>query len=97
MLEKFEQIATCSSFVDYYDTYGSKWEGRGLIASLDPTQSFRRIGGLKIRAAALAQLRAVCLHPSVDRRVVNFDTALHHHFLQVPVTQAIAQIGLWLT
>ena len=48
---------------------------------------------IEIRAAAFIQIRAVGLHPSIARRVINFDATFHHHhFFQIPVAQVIAKI-----
>src|ERR1700738_3412444 len=45
-----------------------------------------------MRSAALLQFRCVALHPTIDRRVIDMQSPLAHHLLQIPITERISQI-----
>jgi hypothetical protein len=46
----------------------------------------------EVRAASSFQFRCVLLNPAVDRRMIDVQATLPHHFLEVSITQRIAQI-----
>jgi len=50
------------------------------------------IGMPEFATEALIQNRCIALDPAPDRDVIHRQATLHHHLLQVPVTQRIAQV-----
>jgi hypothetical protein len=45
-----------------------------------------------MRAAALLQFGCIVLHPAVDRGVIDVQSSLAHHLLQIPVAQWIPEV-----
>ena len=58
----------------------------------------RLVDSIRIRGASqkwpapLVDLRRIALHPSIDRRMVDTQAPLAHHFLEVAVTHGIPQV-----
>jgi hypothetical protein len=44
------------------------------------------------RDSTLLQFGCIVLHPAVDRRVIDMQSPLAHHLLQISVTERIAEI-----
>jgi hypothetical protein len=47
---------------------------------------------LQLRAAPPFKFRRIMLNPSIDRRMIDMQSSLHHHFLKVTVAQRITEI-----
>jgi hypothetical protein len=50
------------------------------------------VAGFEMRSATLLQFGGILLNPAVDRGVIDVQTPLEHHLLQVTVAQSIAQV-----
>jgi hypothetical protein len=53
----------------------------------------RVVRSFEMRAASPFQFRCVLLNPAIDRRMIDVQTTLPHHFLEVSITQRIAQVS----
>src|SRR5689334_23143161 len=52
----------------------------------------RVVRSFEMKAASPFQFGCVLLNPAIDRRMIDVQTTLPHHFLQVSIAQRIAQI-----
>jgi hypothetical protein len=50
------------------------------------------IGRSEVRAASFLQFRRIRLYPAVDRRVIDLQAALIHHFFEISIAQTVTQI-----
>ena len=44
------------------------------------------------RTNSFLQIRSICLNPPVNRRVIEREAALSHHFFEVTIAEGITQI-----
>src|SRR6266536_2452393 len=59
------------------------------IRFIDAPRVVRRV---EMRAAALLQFGCVVLHPAIDGGVIDVQSSLEHHLLQIPVAQWIPEV-----
>ena len=50
------------------------------------------VGWSQVRTNSSLQFRSVCLNPPIDRRVIDCQAALPHHFFEIAIAQTITQI-----
>jgi hypothetical protein len=50
----------------------------------------RVIGWAQMRAASFLQFGGISLNPPIDRRVIDCEVALLHHFFEVAITEGVA-------
>ena len=50
----------------------------------------RVIGWAQMRAASFLQFGGISLNPPIDRRMIDCEVALLHHFFEVAITQGVA-------
>jgi hypothetical protein len=60
------------------------------VRLIDPTRVGRRI---EMRAAALLQFGCIALYPAVDRGVIDMQSSLAHHLLQISIAERIPQVS----
>ncbi len=59
------------------------------VGLIDAPRVIRRF---EMGSASLLQFWCIVLHSAVDRGVIDVETALEHHFLQISIAERIAQI-----
>ena len=52
----------------------------------------RVIGWAQMRAASFLQFGGISLNPPIDRRMIDCEVALLHHFFEVAITKGVAHI-----